>query len=249
VHTHHNSEDTPDDVDPRSLRDLSVVTAAYLYALASAGEPEAAWLAEAGLNHGYEQVLGTYEKALDRLLAAGTGSELRHELYRGREDLMYRTAREKEAVQSVARLAPEARHKSLERSIAPLLARLDVFEKEQARRLAEAANRRAGDLRLAEAITPQEPPPDPKMAEAEKIIVKRKRVGTIPLDDLKESEREGFPAAAWWGHPVSALYWCDGKRNLAEVIRLAEHELGPTDFDFVGYFRFLRKHGYVEFVQ
>jgi hypothetical protein len=47
--------------------------------------------------------------------------------------------------------------------------------------------------------------------------------------------------------PVSALYWCDGKRNLAEVIRLTELEMGPQQFDFVGYFKFLEKHGYVEF--
>jgi hypothetical protein len=29
---------------------------------------------------------------------------------------------------------------------------------------------------------------------------------------------------------------------------LTRMELGPTDFDFIGYFRFLRKHGYVEFL-
>jgi hypothetical protein len=249
VHTHHNSEDTPDDVDPRSLRDLSVVTAAYLYALASAGQPEALWLAEAGLNHGYEQMLGTQEKALDRLLAAKNGSDLRQQLYQGQKDLRYRTAREKEAVGSVVRLAPGSNHKSLRRSIAPLLSRLDAFEKDQSQRLAEAADRRNVELHLAAAIVPQEPPPDPKRAAAERIIVKRQRIGTIPLDDLPESQREGFPAAGWWGHPVAALYWCDGKRNLAEVIRLTEHELGPTDFDFVAYFRFLRKHGYVEFVE
>ena len=48
-----------------------------------------------------------------------------------------------------------------------------------------------------------------------------------------------FPAASFWGVPVSALYWCDGKRNLAEVIRLTELEMGPQQFDFVGYFKFL----------
>jgi hypothetical protein len=26
-------------------------------------------------------------------------------------------------------------------------------------------------------------------------------------------------------------------------------EMGPTRFDFVGYFRFLRDHGFVEFVK
>ena len=46
--------------------------------------------------------------------------------------------------------------------------------------------------------------------------------------------------------PTIALYWCEGHRNLAEVIRRTRLELGPTDFDFVGYFRFLASHGYVE---
>src|SRR5437764_410183 len=46
VHTHHNSEDTPDRVDPRSLGDITAVNAAFLYYLANAGAPEARWLAE-----------------------------------------------------------------------------------------------------------------------------------------------------------------------------------------------------------
>jgi len=46
---------------------------------------------------------------------------------------------------------------------------------------------------------------------------------------------------------VKALYWCDGHRTLAEVIRLTRLEVGPTEFDFVAYFRFLEKNGYVEF--
>jgi hypothetical protein len=46
VHTHHNSDDTPDRVDARSLRDLTVVAATYLYYLANAGEAEARFLEE-----------------------------------------------------------------------------------------------------------------------------------------------------------------------------------------------------------
>jgi len=30
---------------------------------------------------------------------------------------------------------------------------------------------------------------------------------------------------------------------------LTRLELGPSDFDFVGYFAFLRRHGYVEFLE
>ena len=73
-------------------------------------------------------------------------------------------------------------------------------------------------------------------------------MGTLPLDDLPQEQREHFPAASFFGVPTSALYWCDGKRNLAEVIRLTELEMGPQQFDFVGYFKFLEKHGYIEFV-
>ena len=48
---------------------------------------------------------------------------------------------------------------------------------------------------------------------------------------------------------MAALYWCDGKRNLAEVIQNTEMELGPqNNFDWVGYFKFLQRHGYVDFV-
>src|SRR6185295_15214762 len=91
--------------------------------------------------------------------------------------------------------------------------------------------------------------PDSKATEAAKITVKRKRFGTIPLDDLPHDQWEGFPSGAWAAIPTIALYWCDGHRNLSEVARLTRLELGPTNFDFVGYFRFLRKRGYVDFVE
>ena len=71
---------------------------------------------------------------------------------------------------------------------------------------------------------------------------------TLPLDDLPPDQRQGYPSGAWETVPTAALYWCDGHRTLAEVIRLSQMELGPTDFDFVGYFGFLRERGYVDFV-
>src|SRR5581483_4372460 len=85
--------------------------------------------------------------------------------------------------------------------------------------------------------------------EASTIVVRRKRMGTITLDDLPREQREGWPASSFWSPQTAALYWCDGNRNLQEVIRLTEMEVGPQNFDFVGYFKFLEKHGYVEFVR
>ena len=85
--------------------------------------------------------------------------------------------------------------------------------------------------------------------EADGIVVQRKRFGSIPLDDLPHDQWEGQPSGAWAAVPTIALFWCDGHRTLAEVARLTQFELGPTNFDFVSYFKFLRRHGYVDFVE
>jgi hypothetical protein len=154
VHTHHNSADRPETVDLRSLRDLAVVNATWLYFLANAGDSEKRWL---------------------------------DELYAGYI------------------------HKS-----PPALVKAQAADNTEQR--------------------------------GRGIVVKRKRFGTIPLDDLHEDNREGYPSGAWATVPTIALFWCDGKRDLSEVIRLTELELGPQKFDFVGYFRFLARHGYVDIV-
>ena len=207
VHTHHNSADTPDTVDPRSLRDLVVINATYLYYLANAGPAEARYLAELALTRGYQRIAAATQVALEQ----GAGAD--------RVD--YALARETQAVRSASRLGPVPDE---------LTASLARFAADQRARLPRAS---------ASAADPV----------ASKIIVRRKRIGTITLDDLPPDQRQGYPAASFSGPPVTALYWCDGRRNLAEVIRLTQLELGPVKFDFVGYFQFLQKKGYVEFVQ
>jgi hypothetical protein len=114
-------------------------------------------------------------------------------------------------------------------------------------RLESAVQRRATELGVSRIQAAPEPA-DHWMEEARKLIVKRKRFGTLPLDDVAPDQREGQPNGAWADTPVKALYWCDGRRTLAEVIKLTQLEVGSTNFDVVKYFRFLEKKGYVEFV-
>jgi hypothetical protein len=121
------------------------------------------------------------------------------------------------------------------------LAAFAVLQKSRLERSIQARAKTLGAGEIREAIPALDP-------EAEKLVVRRKRLGTLPLEELPQEEREGYPAAGFWGVPTSALYWCDGRRTLAEVIRLTELEMGPQSFDFVGYFKFLERHGYVEFV-
>jgi hypothetical protein len=245
--THHNSEDTVDRVDPRSLRDLAIMNATYLYYLANAGEREAIWLAELATNRGYEQVLSAAAPFVDRATRAQSGEELARIVAEGSEKISYFVDRESQSVLSVLRLVSQERRDAVRAGISPLAGHLENFGRDQANRLREAANRRAGQIGVTlPAETRAES--DPKLAEAAHIIVKRKRFGTIPLDDIPPDDREGYPSGAWDGRVIAALYWCDGQRNLAEVIRLTNLELGPEKFDFVGYFKFLERRGYVDFV-
>ncbi|HZT29620.1 MAG TPA: M28 family peptidase [Bryobacteraceae bacterium] len=240
IETHHNSEDTPNRVDARSLRDLSVVTAAFLYYLASAQRPQAVWLADVARQRGEEQIRIAAEPFLKRAAAARQPAELGRILQDAQEKIAFAVDRQSQAVRSVERLAPGV-------DVAEPLDRLRRAGEEQSQRIQAAANQRAAALGAPVPVRPAAAAPDARLAEAAKIVVQRKRIGSLPLDDLAPDQREGFPSGAWATNLQVALFWCDGHRNLAEVIRLTRLELGPSKFDWVGYFRFLRKHGYVDF--
>jgi hypothetical protein len=245
VVTHHNSEDTPDKVDSRSLRDLAIVNATYLYTLASAGDRDLLWLAELAADRGYEQILNAATPFIHRAVTAQTGEELPRLLAHGIEKINYSVDREKQSVLSVARLdtSKGAAYPGLQ----SLAQGLEAYGASQAARLQEAANQRAAQIGAPQPVEPHADA-DPQLAEASHIIVKRKRFGSITLDDLSPDDREGYPSGAWDYNVTAALYWCDGHRNLADVIRLTRLELGADKFDFVGYFKFLERRGYVGFV-
>lgn len=238
VETHHNSEDTPDRVDERSLRDISVIDAAFLYFIANAGEPEALWLARLSESRGYEQILKSAAPFLDGMARTADAGALGQLLADAEEKIAYSVDRERQAVSSVLRLVPESRRSAVKVSLQPMLDGLKRFGEMQAGRARTAA----GGVQPIAAR-------DLRSGEASKMVVKRKRFGTLPLDDLAHEQWEGYPSGAWAAIPTIALYWCDGQRKLAEVVRLTRLELGPTDFDFVGYFRFLARHGYVELAE
>ncbi len=242
VHSHHNSADKPETVDPRSLRDLTILSAAYLYYLAAAGDTDAAWLAELALTRGQQQVVTSIDSTLDAVPSADS-RRLGELLREGRARIEYSRDRAQQSVRSVSRLLSASQPAWLTK----LEDTLSQSARLQMQRLESAIQRRAQELGVAQ-IQPAPDPADPQLEEARDLIVRRKRFGTLPLDDIAPDQREGQPNGAWADTPVKALYWCDGRRSLAEVIRLTRLEVGSTNFDFVKYFRFLEKKGYVEFV-
>jgi hypothetical protein len=245
---HHSSADMPDRVDARSLRDLAIVTASYLYYLANAEEPEALWLATISQTRGYQQILDAASQFLDQIDAAHDAGRLSQVLGEANDKISYSAGRQTQAVYSVLRLIPDEQRNRVRTALDPLAKQLDEFRNAQSERVRLSVDQRA---RLLGITTPIQPAatPDREAAVASTIVVKRKRFGTIPMDDLPPDKWQGYPSGAWDLVPITALYWCDGQRNLAEVIHLTRMEQGATNFDFVGYFRFLRDHGYVDFVK
>ncbi len=246
VNVHHNGADTVDRVDRRSLRDISSMLAAYLYYLANAGEAEIPWLGEITATRSLENVARSAEPFLDRIARVDKPENLGKELHTGLEKVAYTASRDQDALLSALRLAAAAQRDRIRPTLDPMLKNIQRFADTQAERLHQAADRRARELGAPVPVRAVAAPADPRRAQAPQIVVKRKRIGSITFDDLPVEKREGWPAGAWDNLLQTALYWCDGKRSLAEVIRLTELELGPQDFDFVGYFQFLGRRGYVD---
>lgn len=247
VHTHHNTADKPQGVDSRSLRDLAVVTAAFLYYVAAAGEAELPWIAEVAATRASEQLIGRNSRALEQAFAANTAAELGAALGRGLEVNEYMLERESQSIASAVRVVPRGKRPQAQAAVEPVLHRLRRLAQDESDRLRAAVMTRAAQLGIAGEIRPAAPK-HPQAEEASRIVIRRKRPGTIPMDDLPAERWEGYPYGSWELVPVTALYWCDGKRNLAEVIRLTGLEHDTAGFDFTGYFRFLAKNGYVEIV-
>lgn len=224
VVTHHNSEDKPDTVDPRSLHDLISVIASYLYFNANASESEVPWLSQITVAHVKEEMDQSVAKGL---ADAQMGS---YELDR----IHYFQDRGQSALSSILRIVPEDHRRSLAGSQSHYVSELHTIAASETAQLQSAGATTA-------TVTPNR--------EAQQIVVVRKRPGTIPLDDLPQEQWGGYPSGAWDKVVTVALYWCDGKRNLDQVIHLTQMEVGPTKFDFVGYFKFLRNHGYVDFAK
>jgi hypothetical protein len=245
---HHNSADTLDHVDPRSLRDLSSVVAIYLYSLASTGDSEIPWFAEITRDRANENAIRAAAPFLSHIAMASNGDSLAHELANGLAQINYNADRDRDALLSVLRLASPGNRENLRTTLNPLVERMRRFAGDQCERLHEAANRRSIERGSATSVKPSTQELDALHTEASRLIVKRKRFGPVTLDDLPLERREGYPGFGDNPAPLTLLYWCDGKRTIADVVRLIELEQGPMKFDFVGYFKFLAKHGYVELV-
>ena len=240
----HNSADSLDKVDPRSLRDLSAINGTFLYVVAAAGPTEAIWLAEETFALGMRNLTTCSKRLLVEAFGAEDEETLGKVLDKGLRRIAHFAEREGQALHSVERLTDA---ESLKEHVERLEKRLR-HTAEEAQKGFEEALRRCAALKgmTVERIEEQEGAWE---QEAVRIVpVRNDIIGTVALDDVPY-EQWGVVdrSPRWWGPETAAWWWADGRRSVREIRDLVLQEFEELPIDLLDYFRFLEKHGYVSF--
>ena len=248
---HHNSMDTIEKVDPRSLRELSFIAAAYLHSVADAGMDDIPFLAGLTLARGRSVIADKAREMELRAGAAKDGAALGQALADGLEAIGYSTGLQEAALGSIARLAPSGRRTEARKLLAPCVRQAGEMGELMKRQFREAVAARAaaGALRIVAPARAE----GAWEKEAASLVPRRFQPGTLFLEEVPPSEwREIRSSPHWWSPAnwaAASYWWIDGRRNVNEIKKLCELEAGKRmeGFDLIAYFRFLEKFGYVKF--
>ncbi|MBN1293175.1 MAG: M28 family peptidase [Candidatus Latescibacteria bacterium] len=250
---HHNSKDTIDKVDPRSLRDISILNALFLYYLADADYKEITFLADLANARGMQLLVEKYAEMKKRLNGVDDGVALGSVLHDGTKTLKYYTDLQKKTIFSIEKIVSENRKREAHDYLFEYADKLDELGQVLTEQFRDAVKEYA-EVESIKVVKYKETQSDWEK-ESATIIPKRNYIGVyslqgIPVDEWVEvrSDPHWWSATTW---ASSSLWWCDGKRNLNEIKELCEFEAGTPirNFDLINYYRFLEKFDYVEFVR
>jgi len=253
AYLHHNSMDTIEKVDPRTLREAAILNAAYLYYLADAGEDELPDVARLAYDRALKIIRETTTAAREKALAAEDSDSLSKALAEGLGKINYYSDLQKSAVASVARLVRSKDTGAAEKIVTRYGKDLDKFAELMKDHLRSEVAGNAKEKSMK--ISSWKAPKGAWEKEAEKIVPKRNVVGTLTFEGIHhENWAEITNSPRWWsaGNVAAASYfWCDGKRNLNDIKWLVEMESGKSvgNFDLINYYTFLEKYDFVEFVK
>ncbi|MFC1509608.1 hypothetical protein ACFL60_07995 [Candidatus Omnitrophota bacterium] len=250
---HHNSMDTIEKVDPRSLREQAIINAAYLYYLADAGEDEIPFITQLTFDRALGAIREKTAAARETAMRTADGESLGKALAEGIRTIDYYTTLQKDTLESIKRLVTTDKREALVKSLETYKKQVDEFSGMMKDHFRIEVDRKSKKDSIK--IVSWKKPVSDWDREAEKIIPKRKYVGTMTLEGIpheKWVEVSGSPR--WWSAgsvPAASYFWCDGKRNLKEIRDLVELESGRSvgGFDLIKYYRFLEEHDMVEFVK
>ncbi|MCX7805966.1 MAG: hypothetical protein N3A38_12355, partial [Planctomycetota bacterium] len=262
----HNGADTMEKIDPAYLAAVAAASAAYLYFIANAGRAEAEWLAAQAAADWEARLAREVAAMIERVAAAksspqgadavasggGTGAGSAEDIAAAaalrvaldRLDFL-RWVGEKTAT-STLRLVPAS-----ERSGAKAFSRELAAH---ARRCVASAKRFLGKS----AGVPPAPAPElpalpageaglpENITDAGAVVPVRKFAGLLTYDRIPPERREGKSSPIWNGELMRAIMWIDGRRSLADVLRMAALDTGLPHRKILDEILFLARNGMVE---
>ncbi|MBN1294508.1 MAG: M28 family peptidase [Candidatus Latescibacteria bacterium] len=251
THRHHNSMDTIDSVDPRTLRELCTLNAAFLYYMANVGYAEFPKLANLTFERGMNIIQDETKKAADNIMKAKDGEVLGNALAEGLERIKYHAGLQTEALASIDRIIAQDKKSAAHKF-------LKMYQKtirESGQEMTAHIQKLADEKTKSESITINMPTKKdgPWEKEAATLIPKRFFPVTLFLAEIPSEEWvEVKSSPHWWtatNWAETSYWWCDGKRNLNQIKKLIELEAGipVKNFDLIKYYKFLEKYNYVEF--
>ncbi len=242
----HTTGDTEETVDVHALKILSTFAATYLYFLASAGLKEAYWLAQQAAAEGKAALASEAQRLFtDITTATSTGAlPAGRRVEAARERLAYVRDCNVHAIRSAERLLSKEEKAHLKAALAGLVKEIKAQAAQEAKRLQTEARGRSAHLRgKLRKVTRRKSALERR---AEKIVPVRAGIGTPTLDPIPKSKRGKFAGGRWDSRLHRAFWWCDGKRTLADVIRLTAQETGSDCWDLVDVFQGLAQHHLIQ---
>jgi hypothetical protein len=249
---HHNSSDTIDKLDPHSLRDISILVAAFLYFIADADYEEFPFIADLTLNKGMEIVLEKYLINRTKLTRKNDENSLNLLLTQGCRVIEHYADLQKKALKSIERLIQKEKKSVVKHDLLKYCDEISEFSELLINQFCSAVKNNAKDNSIV--IVPHKKKEGTWAKEASMIIPRRKIFGTLQLSDIPVDKWKEIKSAPTWWSPkkwsATSYWWCDGKRNLNEIKELIELEAGcpVKNFDLIKYYKFLKKYDRVEFV-
>ncbi|MFC1694072.1 M28 family peptidase [Candidatus Latescibacterota bacterium] len=249
-HLHHNSMDTIEKTDPRTLAELSVLNAVYLYYMADAGYPELSVITRLTFDRGISVIMDKAGEMQGRITEANDGISLGKALHDGTKAIEYYTGLQKQALAGIERIVADGEKDKAAKYLSNYIKDTEVIGKIQVKQFTEEVKAKAKENSIK--TVKYEKKEGQWEHEAASIIPKRNYVGSLTFDGIPVEELMG--SARWWSArnwSAASYWWADGERNLNDIKELVELEAGRPvrNFDLIKYFKFLEKYDMVEFVE
>jgi len=233
---YHTTMDTLEKVDPKSLKMVGTISAAYAYFLANASDGEAQWLAYELVSRFKNEVIKSGQDTVSRALddSKTAGKSFNHT----EQKLQLFLEQKIKALASISRLGDISKvadnlKSEMEETVEKEISRMKTI---LGKRTVKPVPRKLGKWDKI----------------AEKMIPKRRYTGPVTLRGFTNKLSKADNDKLWrfrakYKAQFNVLtplaeYWADGKRNLLEIIDLIELETGIRASELmVEYFRILEK--------